>query len=135
LTRRVLVVDDYEPWRRHVRSVLERIPSWQIAGEAADGQAAVQSARELKPDLILMDIGLPILNGIRAAQQIMADNPAAAILFVTEQPSSDIADAALRTGARGYIFKSDAARELLPAMDAVVDGKRFITARLEGKTP
>ena len=131
LIRRVLVIDDYEPWRRHVRTVLEKTPHWQIVGEAADGFAAVQAADHLRPDLILIDVGMPLLNGIQAAQRIIASNPAARILFVTEQQSGCIAEAALQTGACGYIFKSDAARELLPAMDAVVAGRRFLSARLE----
>jgi len=129
---RILVVDDYEPWRRFERLTLLARDQLQIIGECCDGDEAIQKADELKPDLILLDISLPKLNGIAAARRIGQVSPNSKILFVTENRSSDIAEEALNTGAGGYIVKSDAARELLPAIKAVLEGKRFISASLAG---
>jgi DNA-binding NarL/FixJ family response regulator len=126
VTHRVLVVDDYEPWRSHVRSVLQATIEWHIVGEAADGPEAIQKAAELKPDLILLDVGLPTLSGIKAAERILAVNPSQRILFISEHRS--LAEGALATGARGYIIKSDAAFELLPAMEAILKGRRYVGA-------
>jgi DNA-binding NarL/FixJ family response regulator len=126
LIHRVLVVDDYEPWRRHVRSVLQSTIKWRIVGEAADGPEAIHKADTLKPDLILLDVGLPTLSGIKVAERILASNPAHRILFVSEHRS--LAEGALATGALGYIIKSDAAVELLPAMEAVSKGRRYVGA-------
>ncbi len=129
----VLVVDDFEPWRRHVASALGESSRWRIVGEAADGPDAIEKAADLRPDLILLDVGLPTLNGIEAARRILAHDPNLRILFVSEHQSWEIAEAALSTGARGYICKSDSGRELSPAMDAVVDGRRFVAARFGGR--
>ena len=106
---------------------------WDVVGEASDGLEAIQKAGELNPDLILLDIGLPGLDGIQTARRLLADNPRSRILFVSEHQSLDIVQAALGTGVRGYIVKSDVARDLLIAMDAIVDGKRFISARFGGR--
>lgn len=126
---RILVVDDFEPWRRFVASALQKHSSLQIVFEASDGLQAVNKAKELQPDLILLDIGLPLLNGIEAARRICELAPNAKILFLSENDSSEIADAALNTGAKGYVIKSDAGRELLPAIQAVIEGKQFVSAR------
>src|SRR5262249_18491126 len=108
---RVLVVDDYEPWRCFVTSTLNKHPDFLIVGEVADGLAAVQKARELHTDLILLDIGLPVLNGVEAARQIRELAPNSKILFVSEHRSLHIAKEALRIGGLGYVVKSDAVRE------------------------
>jgi DNA-binding NarL/FixJ family response regulator len=129
---RVLVVDDYEPWRRHIESALQACPRWQVVGEAADGLDAVQKAQALQPDLILLDVGLPGLNGIEAARRILALDPDRRILFLSENRSWDIVEAALGVGGPGYVLKSDAGRDLLAAMDAVVEGRRFISRSLDG---
>jgi DNA-binding NarL/FixJ family response regulator len=129
----ILVVDDYEPWRRHVATTLSNSPRWRIVAEAADGQDAVKKAADFRPDLILLDVGLPVLNGIEAARQILAHEPSRRILFVSEHQSWEVAEAALCTGARGYICKSDSGRELSPAMDAIVEGGRFVAARFGGR--
>lgn len=123
---RVLVVDDHDPWRRFVRSALHKHSGLQVIDEAADGFEAIQKARILQPDLILMDIGLPVMNGIEAARQIRELSPSSKILFVSENRSWDIAQEALRTGADGYVVKSHAASELLPAIEAALHGSRFI---------
>ena len=130
---RILVVDDFEPWRRHLSSTLGQRSRWQIVAEAADGTDAIQKASALRPDLILLDVGLPTLNGIEAARRILAHDPNLRVLFVSEHQSWEVAEAALCTGARGYICKSDAGRELLPAMDAIIGGRRFVAGRLGGR--
>jgi DNA-binding NarL/FixJ family response regulator len=129
---RILVVDDNEPWRHFFSTTLRKQPDLRIISEAADGSEAVQQAQQLQPDLVLLDIGLPTLNGIEAARRIRDVSPASKILFVTENRSVDMAEKALTTGAGGYVVKSDAASELLPAIKAVLEGKRFISASLAG---
>src|SRR5262245_14514315 len=96
VTNRVLVVDDYGPWRSHVRSVLQATAEWQIVGEAADGPEAVEKAATLEPDLILLDVGLPTLSGIKVAERVLASNPDQKILFISEHRS--LAEGALATG-------------------------------------
>jgi len=109
---RVIVVDDYAPWCRFICSTFQRQPQLRIVAEIADGLKAVQKAKELEPDLILMDIGIPTLNGIEAARRILELLPETKILFLTENRSIEIAKQTLRIGARGYVVKSDAAGEL-----------------------
>lgn len=123
---RVLVVDDHDPWRRLVCSMLQKHPELQVVGEAADGFEAVQKARVLQPDLILLDISLPTINGIKAARQIRELSTGSKILFVSENRSWDVAQEALRTGGDGYVVKSRAASELLPAIKAALQGSRFV---------
>jgi len=130
-TVRSLVVDDFEPWRRFVRSKLESVAEVQILGEVSDGLRSVEQAKALQPDLILLDIGLPTINGIEAARRIRQASPLSKILFVSDTRSPDIAEEALKS-AHGYVVKSDAATELLPAIEAVLEGKRFISATLTG---
>jgi len=126
---RVLVVEDFEPFRRFVESILQKQRELQIIGVVTDGIEAVRKAEELQPDLILLDIGLPNLNGIEAARQICKVSPKSKVLFLSENRSREIAEEALRSGA-SYVVKSDAAGELLPAVEAVLKGKRFISASL-----
>ena len=92
---RILVVDDFEPWRREICSVLQARPNFSVVAEAADGVEAVQKATELHPDLVLLDIGLPTLNGIEASDQISRNIPAATILFITEISDADVVEKAL----------------------------------------
>jgi len=129
---RILVVDDYQPWRRFVCTMLENHPESQLVGEVSDGLEAVYKSQELRPDLILLDIGLPSLNGIEAARRILQLSPQPKILFVSENHSVDIAIEALRSGGSGYVVKSNAASELLPAVDAVLQGRRFISRNFAG---
>jgi DNA-binding NarL/FixJ family response regulator len=133
LSIRVLVVDDYEPWHSFVSTTLQKQPELEIIGRVSDGLQAVQQAQELQPDLILLDIGLPTLNGIEAARQIRDLSPNSKILFLSENRSLDIVEQALSTGAGGYVVKSDAGSELLPAVEAVLEGKRFVSASLGGR--
>lgn len=130
---KVLVVDDFEPWCRLICSMLQKHPGLQIVGEVSDGLEAVQRTRELQPDLVLLDIGLPDINGIEVARGIRKFSPKTKILFVAEDNSPEVAEAALGTGARGYVVKSDAGTELLPAMEAVLRGERFISSSLKDR--
>jgi DNA-binding NarL/FixJ family response regulator len=125
---RVLVVDDYEAWRRFVCSTCQQFPQLGLVAEASDGLEALQKAKELQPDLIVLDIGLPNLNGIQAAHRIRETSPNSKILFVSENRSFDVVKEALRTGACGYVVKSDAGSDLLLAVEAVLQGKRFVSA-------
>ena len=132
LSRRILVVEDSEPFRKLVCSVLKTIPNLQIVGEATDGLEAVHKAQQLKPNLILLDIGLPSLNGIEAARRIRKLSPESKILFASQECSADVVREALATGAHGYLVKSDAGNELLEGVNAVLRGEHFIGKRFEG---
>lgn len=123
---RILIAEDFEPFRRFVCVALQAEPEWQVIADVSDGLQVVQKAVELKPDLVLLDIGLPTLNGIEAAEQIRTLVPDAKVLFVTQHDDDDILAAALSNGARGYLLKVHAKRELLPAVEAVLEGRHFI---------
>lgn len=129
---RVLIVDDFLEWRSYVRSALLKQPALEIVGEVSDGLEAVQKAEELRPDLILLDIGIPRLNGIEVSRKILQTNSKSKILFISGDRSPEIVEAALQTGASGYVVKSDAGRELLPAVEAVLQGQRFVGKRFDG---
>ena len=123
---RVLVVDDYEPFRRFVRSTLGKRPELQIVREASDGLEAVRAFEELRPDLIILDIGLPTLNGIEAARRIRTLSAESKILFVSQESSWDVVQEALRSGGLGYVVKAHAGSELLAAVDALCQGRQYI---------
>jgi len=126
----ILVVDDFEPWRRTVFSLLQARPEWKVICEASDGLEAVQKAEELQPDLILLDIGLPKLNGIEAARRIRKLVPKSDIIFLSQESSADIVREALSLGARGYVVKAHAGSELEAAVEAVMQGNQFISSGL-----
>jgi DNA-binding NarL/FixJ family response regulator len=132
LSSRVLVVDDSEPFRKFICSTIGKRPELQIVGEVTDGLQAVQKAEELQPDLIVLDIGLPSLNGIEAARRIRKLSPKSKILFVSQESSADVVQEALALGALGYVVKADAGNELLTAVNAVVHGDRFVGNRFAG---
>ena len=132
---RLLVVEDHEPFRRFVCSTLEKRTELQVIGEVSDGLEAVQKAEELQPDLILLDVGLPTLNGIEAARRIRKRSPQSKILFVSQETSTDVVQEALGLGAMGYVAKTNAGIELLAAVEAVFQGRRFVGASLTGHTP
>ena len=131
---RILIADDYEGWRRQTRSLLQAQSKWQVIAEASDGSEVVQKADELKPDLIVLDIGLPKLNGIEAARRIRQLSPGSKIIFLSLYSSPDQVQAALSTGGLGYVSKTDAARELVLAVDAVLRGKQFVSSSIKGFT-
>ena len=124
---RVLMVDDFESWRRFASSLLRRKPELQVVGEASDGLEAVRKAVELKPDLILLDIGLPILNGFEAALQIRKLVPGSKVIFLTQESAGDVIQEGLRLGASGYVVKARAGSDLLTAVEAVLSGKTFVS--------
>ena len=128
---RVLVADDYEPFRRVVCSRLESRPDLEVIGEASDGLEAVEKAQALKPDLILLDIGLPSLNGIEAAQRISRLIPTATILFVSQISDADVVQEALSSGAIGYVWKQDAGIDLLRGVESALRGKRFVSSGIQ----
>jgi len=126
------VADDFKPWCRLIGYMLETDSRLQVVGHALDGLEAVQKAEELQPNLILLDIGLPKLNGIEAAKRIRQVAPKAKILFVSSLNSSDVAKEALRVGGNGYVVKSEVSRELLPAIESVLGGEQFVSRALDG---
>jgi DNA-binding NarL/FixJ family response regulator len=130
---RVLVVEDYEPFRRFVCSTLGKSSDSQVGGEAHDGLEAIHKAEELQPDLIVLDIGLPRLNGIEVARRIRKLSPESEMLFVSQESSVDVVQEALRTGALGYVVKTHAGIELLAAVEAVRRGEQFISGGVPRK--
>jgi DNA-binding NarL/FixJ family response regulator len=129
---RILVADDYEGWRRKISQLLEVHPEWQVICDVSDGLEVVQKAEELRPDLILLDIGLPGLNGIEAARRIRQLSPNSRIVFLSANNSQDVVQVALSTGAQGYVYKARSRSDLLPAIEAVLRGKQFATTMLRG---
>jgi len=132
LTISVLLVDDFVQFRAAVSTLLRKKPELQIVAEASDGIEAVEQSRQLQPDLILLDIGLPKLNGIAAAQQIREVAPQSKIIFVTQETSADIMKEAIGLGGMGYVVKTKVESELLKAIDRVLEGKQFIGTGLTG---
>jgi DNA-binding NarL/FixJ family response regulator len=124
---RVLVVEDFAPFWQVIRSTLAERPDVQVIGEVADGLEAVQKVELLEPDLVLLDIGLPTLNGIEAARQIRKLSPESKIIFVSQESSCEVVQEALNLGARGYVVKTRAATDLLAAVDAVLEGRQFVS--------
>jgi len=129
---RALVVDDFEPFRQFTVSTLQTKQEFQVVGEASDGLEAVQKAEELQPELILLDLGLPTLNGFEAARQIRKLAPESKIIFVTQESSLDVVQAGLNLGVMGWVVKTGAAIDLLAAVQAVCDGRQFVSAGLSG---
>ena len=127
---RVLVAEDFLPFRRLICATLGQKPDVEIVAEVSDGQEAVRQAEGLKPDLILLDIGLPSLNGIAAARQIRKLAPDTKIIFLTQESSQDVVEEALRIGALGYVVKTAMNGSLLAAVDAVLEGKQFVSKNL-----
>jgi DNA-binding NarL/FixJ family response regulator len=124
---RVLVVEDFEPFRRFLSSALQKVPGLQIVGEVSDGLEATQQAGKLQPDLIMLDIGLPALDGIEAARRIHKLVPECKILFLSQESSADVVQEALSLGAIGYVVKTCAGSDLLPAVEAARQGRQFIS--------
>lgn len=126
---RILVVEDFASFRQLIRSTLGKNPGLQVTCEVLDGPEAVHKAEELKPDLILLDIGLPTLNGIEAARQIRKLAPESKIIFLSQESSAEVVEEALSLGAWGYVLKTRAGSDLLPAVEAVLSGKRFVSSK------
>ena len=126
-TVRILVVDDFEMFRQFVVELLGKKPELQVVGEASDGLEAIQKAVELRPDLILLDIGLPSLNGIEVARQMRSLVPESKIIFLTQETSADVVQEALSLGARGYVSKNMVPADLFAALETVLSGMTFVS--------
>ncbi len=127
-TARVLLVDDHEILRRGLRSILETRKDWEIVGEATTGREAVQKVDELKPDVVVMDISMPELNGLEAVRQIVRLAPRTEVLVLTMHESEDLVREVLEAGARGYLLKSDAASQLIAAIETLRVHKPYLTS-------
>src|SRR3954463_6435648 len=132
MSLRILLVDDYAEWNRHTSEKLQNDLRYRVIGEVTDGLDALPAAERLKPDLVVLDIGLPRLNGIEVARRLLGCSPQSRILFLTENRCPEIAAAAIATGAYGYVVKSDAGTDLLPAIGAIAEGKTFVSPRVAG---
>jgi DNA-binding NarL/FixJ family response regulator len=127
---RILIADDHEVARQGIRALLETHPGWEVCAEAKDGREAVELATNSKPDIVLLDIGMPNLNGLDAARQILAMSPTIRILILTMHDAEQVVREVLAAGARGFVLKSDAARDLVAAVDALQHRRTFFTTRV-----
>ncbi len=132
---RILIAEDFCAFRRLICSILQKRQDLQVICEVSDGLKAVRKAEELKPDLILLDIGLPTLNGLQAARQICKLAPESKIVFVSQESSVDLVQEALRQGAHGYVVKTKLESDLLAAVEAVLEGRRFVSSGLITEGP
>jgi DNA-binding NarL/FixJ family response regulator len=130
MQRRILLADDHEIVRRGLRSILGTRPDWEICGEAADGREAVDEAKRLLPDLVIMDIGMPVLNGLGATRQIIRELPGTEVLILTMHQSEQIVWEVLDAGARGFVLKSDAGSDLVAAAEALLEHKLSLTGKI-----
>src|SRR6266571_1846700 len=138
-TFRIFIADDHEVVRKGLMSLLQAQPDWEVCGEAADGREAVDKAQQLKPDVVILDIGMPSLNGLEATRQILKSNPQAKVLILTLHDSDQVVREVLNAGARGFLLKSDAARDLVAAVEALRRDKTYFTSKVaamlvEGKS-
>src|SRR5437867_3505455 len=127
---RIVVVDDHAVVRRGVRALLESQPGWEVSAEATTGREAVEVAKRLQPDIVIMDLTLPELNGLDATRQILSESPRTEVLVLTMHQSEELARSVLQAGARGYILKSDADESLIAAVDSLRQHKPFLTSRV-----
>lgn len=129
-TLRLLVADDHEVVRKGLCALLAEQPGWEIAAEASDGREAVEKAKKIRPDVTVLDIGMPVLNGLEAARQILKDVANTKILILTMHDSDSLIKEVLNAGARGYVLKSDAGSDLVTAVDALRRNKTFFTPKV-----
>lgn len=127
---RVLIADDHEVVRQGIRIVVQSSPHFEICGEVSDGRQAVQAAAQLKPDIVVLDIGMPQLNGLDATRQIVQHDRKVKVLVLTMHESEQIVRDVLAAGARGYLLKSDAGRDLIAALEALASKKTFFTSKI-----
>jgi DNA-binding NarL/FixJ family response regulator len=127
---RILIADDHELIRRGLAAELGQTPGWLVVAEAANGNEAVHLAAELRPDLIVLDLSMPELNGLAAARRILAAEPEARILILTAHESEQLVREVLAAGAQGYVLKSDAGRVLVTALQSLLDGRPFFTSKI-----
>jgi DNA-binding NarL/FixJ family response regulator len=127
---RILLADDHEVVRRGLCAILQKHEGWEVCGEASDGREALALASQLKPDVIILDIGMPNLNGLATTRQIVRDDPNSKIIVLTITDSDQVIREALDAGARGFVLKSDAARDLVSAVEALQSKRMFFTPRV-----
>ena len=127
---RIMVADDHEVVRKGLVALLQAQPEWQVCGEAGDGREAVEKALQLKPDILILDIGMPSLNGLEATRQILKTTPNARVLILTLHDSDQVVREVLNAGARGFLLKSDAARDLVAAVEALRHDKTYFTSKV-----
>jgi len=127
---RILIADDHEVARQGIRALLEAHPGWEVCAEARDGREAVELASTMNPGMILLDIGMPNLNGLEAARQILASSPEIPIMILTMHDSDQVVREVLRAGARGFLLKSDAGRDLVAAVEALQLRRTFFTTKV-----
>ena len=127
---RILIADDHDVVREGLRVLLQARPGWEVCAEAKTGREAVEQARQLKPDVVVLDVSMPELNGLEAARQILRAVPRTEILILTMHESEELARQVLAVGVRGYVLKSDAGRELLAAVEALAEHKPHFTPRI-----
>jgi len=128
---RVLIVDDHAFIRRGVQTILHPFPEWELCGEADNGNDAIRMAEELKPEVIIMDLSMPGLNGIEATRAIRKTQPAVQIVLLTLHESAELVRSAFRAGARGYLLKTDAEQELVKALTVVTGQGTYISPRID----
>ncbi len=128
---RVLIVDDHAAIRRGVQSILQSSPEWEFCGVADNGQQAIKLAEELKPEVIIMDVSMPVLNGLEATRIIKDTSPGTKILLLTLHSSAELVRSAFRAGARGYVLKSDAEHELVRALNVVLGEGTYISPAID----
>ena len=131
-TVRILLADDHEVVRQGLRRLLETQPGWEICGEASDGRQAVEMAKRLQPSVVVLDFGMPGLNGTEVTRQILKDLPRTEVLILTMHTSEILIRGALEAGARGYVLKSDAARDLVSGVHALIAHKPFLSPSVSG---
>ena len=127
---RILIADDHEVVRRGLRALLETKPGWEVCGEARDGREAVEKTKTLKPDVVILDISMPRLGGLEATRRIIKAAPRTEILILTMHESEEMVGEVLNAGARGYVLKSDAGRELIIAVESLRQHKPFFTTKI-----
>jgi len=127
---RILVADDHALVRRGIRTLLENQPGWKVCAEASTGREAIEQAEQTKPDVVVLDVSMPELNGLDATPAILKTSPQTRVLILTMHNTHEIMERVLRAGARGFVLKSDAERDLVTAIEALADDKPFYTSSL-----
>lgn len=131
---RVLIVDDHAVIRRGVQGILHAFPEWELCGEAENGREAIRLAESLRPEIIIMDVSMPVLNGLEATKVIRHSFPDTKILLLTLHSSSELVRSAFQAGAQGYVLKSDAEHELVRALNVLVGDGTYVSPGIDGES-